>query len=382
MKKNIWMTALALVLIVSLLAACGGKGNSGSTGNGGNSGQSAQPAGQSAGQPATSSNAGGGDSGGKPDSQKEMTIKVAHNLPETQTVGKVMSLFKEEVEKRTAETSVKLTIDLFPAGQLFNDSTMVDALLSNSLEMGVINPDTWAGGVPALKAISMPFMFDSFEHKNKAEDGEFGRLIAEEMNRNGLQFVSWVEYGTMTYFFKNKTVAKPEDLKGVRLRSFGQTSAETAQAFGASPTVISSSEMYQALERGTIDGVHTGVSSIVERKLYEVLTDMTGGPNFRITFLTQILGASPKFWNELPDDTRAAILEAAKVANEFGRQDSEQNDAEYTKQVQELGVKLTEVSAEDGKRFKDQVQPVYDNYVAAAGEIGQKILDAVEAAKN
>ncbi|HEY8528079.1 MAG TPA: TRAP transporter substrate-binding protein DctP, partial [Paenibacillaceae bacterium] len=137
-----------------------------------------------------------------------------------------------------------------------------------------------------------------------------------------------------------------------------------------------------ALERGTIDGVHTGVSSIVERKLYEVLTDMTGGPNFRITFLTQILAASPKFWNELPDDTRAAILEAAKVANEFGRKDAEQNDAEYTKKVQELGIKLTEVTAEEGQRFKEKVKPVYDNYLAAAGEIGQKILDAIEAAKN
>lgn len=371
MVRKSWKMTLVLVLVVALLAACGGNGK------GNNAGQS----GGSAAGPAPSSNA-AGEGGGQPAEQKEITIKVAHNLPETQTVGKSMALFKEEVEKRTAETSMKINVDLYPAGQLFNDSTMVDALLSNSLEMGVINPDTWVGGVPSLKAISMPFMFDNFAHKNRAEDGEFGALIAEELNKNGLQFVSWMEYGTMTYFFKEKTVAKPEDLKGVRLRSFGQTSAETAQAFGASPTVISSSEMYQALERGTIDGVHTGVSSIVERKLYEVITDMTGGPNFQITFLTQILAASPKFWNDLPDDTREAILEAAKVANDFGRQDAESLDQEYTKQVQELGVKLTEVSGEDGKRFKEQVQPVYDIYLESAGEVAQRILDAVDAARN
>ena len=380
MKRKTWITVLVVLLVAALLAACGGNKSGGSSGSGQSSGSQPTASSGSSGGGASGGGTSGGGSGA-PANQKEMTIRVAHNLPETQTVGKVMVMFKEEVEKRTAETSVKLKIDLYPAGQLFNDSTMVDALLSNSLEMGVINPDTWAGGVPALKAISMPFAFDSFAHKNKAEDGEFGQLIAQVMNENGLQFVSWTEYGTMTYFFKNKTVAKPEDLRGVRIRSFGQTSAETAQAFGASPTVISSSEMYQALERGTIDGVHTGVSSIVERKLYEVLTDMTGGPNFRITFLTQILAASPKFWNELPDDTRAAIIEAAKVANDWGRQDAEQNDSEYTKQVQELGMKLTEVSPEDGQRFREKVQPVYDNYVSAAGEIGQKILDAIDAAR-
>jgi TRAP-type C4-dicarboxylate transport system substrate-binding protein len=62
----------------------------------------------------------------------------------------------------------------------------------------------------------------------------------------------------------------PADFKGQKMRVNDDIIGATVTALTGAPVFLSAGEMYMALQRGTIDGMHTGISSMVERKLYEV----------------------------------------------------------------------------------------------------------------
>ena len=76
-------------------------------------------------------------------------------------------------------------------------------------------------------------------------------------------------------FNSKRPLAKPDDFKGLKIRAFSKGSADTIKALGGVPVVMSSSEMYMALQRGTVDGATTGMPAAVSRKIYEVQKYMT-----------------------------------------------------------------------------------------------------------
>lgn len=109
--------------------------------------------------------------------------------------------------------------------------------------------------------------------------------------------------------FTNKKIVKMEDLKNLKIRVVGETANKMVSVLGASPTAIDSPNLYMSLERGLIDGLGTSLSFYQKMKLNEVTTyciDHTiyGG-------VMPIL-MKEEFWNSLPGDIKAIILQLNK----------------------------------------------------------------------
>ena len=121
----------------------------------------------------------------------------------------------------------------------------------------------------------------------------------------------WVDYGYIQFFNNKRPLTRPDDFKGVKMRTFSKGDADTLKALGAAPTVMSSSEMYMALQRGTVDGATTGMPAAVSRKVHEVQKHMTEANYTTAQFIVQ---ANLKWWEKLPQDQRDAILKAGKDA--------------------------------------------------------------------
>jgi TRAP-type C4-dicarboxylate transport system substrate-binding protein len=155
-----------------------------------------------------------------------------------------------------------------------------------------------------------------------------------------------------------KPVAKPADLKGVRIRTIGEPLwIKTIGAMGATPTPMAWAEVYPSIQTGVIDGAEAQPSAIRGAKLYEVVSHITLTEHI---FLMSGLIVGEKWLQSLPAEHRKVVVEEAKKAG-AGVLKANVDDAE--KIFAEIAAKGVKVAKIDKTPFRDAVKPVY-------GELG------------
>ena len=136
------------------------------------------------------------------------------------------------------------------------------------VETGLVPVNKWSGMIPATDVFEMPFFFKDLTSIKKFLDAGAGDLLDREFQKKAVKTLFWVDYGYIQFFNNKRPLTKPDDFKGLKMRTFSSGDAETLRALGAAPTVMSSSEMYMALQRGTVDGATTGMPAAVSRKVF------------------------------------------------------------------------------------------------------------------
>ena len=182
----------------------------------------------------------------------------------------------------------------------------------------------------------------------------------------------WVDYGYIQFFNNKRPLTKPDDFKGITMRSFSSGDADTLKALGAAPTVMSSSEMYMALQRGTMDGATTGMPAAVSRKIQEVQKYMTEANYTTAQFVIQ---ANLKWWDKLSQDQREAILKAGKEAEEWIRGAIAQSEDEAKKVIQKAGVQIHVLTPEARPLFIKATEPVRETFAKKSGELAKKLIE-------
>ena len=197
--------------------------------------------------------AGGGAKDGKTE------LKLAYHLPVDHHLSKSMEKFAKRVEEKSGG---KLTVKTYPAGQLYTDKSMNDAIMSGGLDMGLNSTAMWTTVIPALNVLDVPFLLPNYDSVAKAIDGGLGKTLEAEFEKKGVKNLIWADYGYVQFANNKRPLTKPEDFAGLQLRGYGQIPAETIKALGASPVTMGSAEVYMAIQRGTIDGQTSGTTAL------------------------------------------------------------------------------------------------------------------------
>ena len=95
----------------------------------------------------------------------ETTIRVTLQLPETHSLGQNWLAFKEIIER---ESNGDLKLQLFPSAQLYKDKQVPEAVGSGAIEAGSAFLGRFAGSVPAVEIINLPFFFRDEAHLRAA----------------------------------------------------------------------------------------------------------------------------------------------------------------------------------------------------------------------
>jgi len=300
------------------------------------------------------------------------TIRVAHNLPASTATGVYFQTLADEIQKNTAGTSMQLTVQLFPNGQLFNDTQMPDAISTGTLEIGGINLDFMnQPEIQPLRIGGLPFAFNSWEALWAAEDDDaYRKAFANQFAKAGMHHIGWVPYGTVE-FFAIKPIKLPDDLKGLRLRAFGVDTSRLIQEIGGAPVSMSSQEIYQALQRQTIDGFISGPTSVYSRKLYEVVKH---GTSAQLIFLSFLAEANKNWWEGLPDDVRNAIEAAAGTASKTAREFVKKEVAEAERSLTAAGVTIVRPTGAEREAWVKAASGRMDQYRSDGGKLAEELL--------
>jgi len=226
-----------------------------------------------------------------------------------------MKVFKEEVENLSAG---HITVDLYVAGQIYTQEAELAACREGTLDMSYYSGGWLAEFVPYLSMLSAVYTFSGYNHMTKVLNGEIGKKIFEEVaQKTGVRPLAAFYLGTRELNLVEKVgpVRKPEDMKGVKLRTpASPTWIALGKALGGSPTPMSFGEVYTGLLTGAIEGQDNPLPTDKNAKFYEVT---------KYIILTDHLADSvwptinEKKWQSLSDIDKLVIRKALEKAREF-----------------------------------------------------------------
>ncbi len=309
-----------------------------------------------------------------PAAAAEVTARISLQLPLTSHLGQNLLFFKEEVEKNA---NGDIAVEIYDSAQLYKDKEIPAAVGSGVIEMGVASLTRYAGDIPAVDVIYMPFLLNSEEKVRQATapGSEVRRLIDEAIADTGSTVLWWQAYGGAILLSKGAPVKTPADLEGKKTRVFGRTMGDFVTAAGGVPTLISASEQYLAYQRGTVDIGMTGISGVKARKLWEVMDTVTVTNHADVEFVVVV---NTDWWESLSDEHRRIIQDAAEKAEIVVRDEISRIEAEAYALAEENGMTVYEPSAAEIDAWKAASGPVYDAYREKAGDLGAQLLSAME----
>jgi TRAP-type C4-dicarboxylate transport system substrate-binding protein len=162
-----------------------------------------------------------------------------------------------------------------------------------------------------------------------------------------------------------------EDLQGLKMRVMDSpVHIATFKAMGADPTPIAYSELYAALQQGTVDGQDNGAALTYTSKLCEVLKYYTVSGQ---CYVAAGITVGEKWWQSLPADLQQIVQEVSEEYRDMTRSDNIATESEYLTLIEEAGTEVYTLPPEEKERFREACMTVWD---AFADTYGPEIMTA------
>lgn len=290
-------------------------------------------------------------------------LRLSNALPPGAFQNKVLlPAFAKEVKEKTGG---RVTVELYPGGQLYGHEETAEALQRGAVEMGFLSINHWVGFNPIFCWNDYPFLVSDLNLFLQKES-KILPFTAKSLEKINAKILSFVPYSS-TCIASKGPLEKPGDVKGLRIRGVSDPFFDAIKAWGGVPAAVSAGEMYDAIAKGTLDGVMTGWESIETRKLFEVTKYVAGPTSASIWGIFINL----KTWNNLPQDVKAVMERAAKNVHEMGFQGQTKIDEGSIKFLKDRGIKVKIFNSEENAAWQKATKPAYDVFLKRCADKGE-----------
>lgn len=302
--------------------------------------------------------------------QQPIIIKFSHVVAEKTPKGQAALKFKEEAEKLLPG---KVKVEVYPNSQLFGDGKEMEALALGDVQFIAPSLSKFDKFTKQLQVFDLPFLFDNIEAVDHFQQGPVGHKLLTSMQSKGYLGLAYWHNG-MKELSAKKPLLVPADAKGLKFRvQASDVLAAQFQQLGANPQKLAFSEVYQALQLGTVDGQENTWSNCYSQKYQEVQSDFTHTDHGVIDYMV-VTNAS--WWKKLPPDVQEGLKKAMDVATKVNNDVAGQLNAEAKKKIAESGTaKIHELTAAQRAEWKKAMEPVWAKF---EGGIGKDIIDAAK----
>ena len=290
---------------------------------------------------------------GKASEGQTYKFKLAHIAPPDHIWNDAAKKFAEELETRS---DGRMTMDLYPGGQLGGEPDMVQQLETGSLDFGFITTAYLTARSDAFSAWFAPFLFDSYEAAYEAKDTEVAKKILSTLDDQNLRALDYFFSGHRTMMFREK-IETPEDMKGLTLRVTPSPALQDWYRYlGANPESISLPDVYQAAQTGVIDGMEMDLDAAVTSNFNEV----TGfGATTNHMVWPSVMIASQKKYDAMPEVDQKIIKEAMAAASEYATMKRASLEEEFMKTLTDRGMVLYDMDESLFEQYKIKFDEEY-----------------------
>jgi TRAP-type C4-dicarboxylate transport system substrate-binding protein len=218
------------------------------------------------------------------------------------------------------------------------------------------------------------------ERATKLNDSQFMKDIKAQINKAGVVVLAdaWLAGAVAS---KKGCIKKPDDMKGLKIRSAGPTFAQMWQAAGASIVSIPSNEVYNALQTGVADATDTSAGSFVSFRIYEQVKCITAPGDNALWFMYEPVLMSKKSFDKLNKQQQDALMAAGKKSEAYFQKESPQLDEKMVKAFKDHKVEVVTMTTDEYNAWLDVAKKSSYAEFAKSVPDGKKLIDEALAVK-
>lgn len=295
----------------------------------------------------------------------QVTLLLNCNGTEIANDTRMALLFKKYVEERSDGV---VRIKVFPNDQLAsgNMNKGLEMITSGTTDLDIHSTSIISNLDNRLMVCTMPWLFQNYDQAEKTFFGDGGKFIQKVVSKKGLTYLGAVHNGFKAITNSKRSIKKPEDLSGLKIRiPGGAFYTAFYKAFGASPQAMSWSEVFTALQQGTIDGQDNSLSTCNSGNIQEVQKYITIA---KYTYEAFTFTANSEKFNSLNSKTQKLLKECAKDACHEVDQQIVEGEGDILQKFKDTGCVINELSPADIEEFRKVVEPVKQEYMKKYGE--------------
>jgi TRAP-type C4-dicarboxylate transport system substrate-binding protein len=292
--------------------------------------------------------------------------------PQSKTYSEGVLPWLEQVNKESGGT---IEIKPFVGMTVATPKNVVDRVLNGVVDFGFGLNGLYSQQFPRSMVAMLPFETHNGNESAIALWNLYTKgVIAEEYA--SLKPLAFSTFSNVS-FHSRKPVGRISDFKGLRISTDSRIMGGIIERLGAAPVTMAPTEMYQALQRGTIDASGIGWPGVLPFKLNEVVSYHLFAP-VCASGLFNVMNKDS--YAKLPEKGRATIdrLSGLGFSQAMGRAVEAMNadGLAYTKSMPNQTISTLTPAAE--AEWRKLLQPVTDEWVKATPD-GAKILAAYRA---
>jgi tripartite ATP-independent transporter DctP family solute receptor len=275
-------------------------------------------------------------------------------------VGEPGSLFAasaEEFAKRAnAKLGDKYKVMVYGSSQLGGDKELLQKLKLGTVDFAL--PSTvMSSEVDSFGLFEMPYLVKNRDHMKKIEKEVVWPTLAPAAEAKGLMIIGVWENGYRHITNNKRPIVKPEDLKGLKLRTpKGVWRVKMFEAYGASPSPMKFSEVFTALQTGVMDGQENPLTQIYSGKFQEVQKYLSlSGHVYTPAYIT----VGSKKFKSLPPDVQKILQETARETQAYVYETAIKAEIDLLAKLKAGGMQVNEV---DKDAFITASKGVYEEF--------------------
>lgn len=305
-----------------------------------------------------------------------IVLRVAHHEPAASDFNKAWEEFGKQLEEKT---NGQCKLELYPAEQLGKGADMVSMVTNNITDIGWIVSAFFPGQFPVTEVLNLPMLgvpSSVVASKSLWQLYEENEDMQKEWSQ-GMHVITFSASGYQFLATKDKRVVVPDDAKGLKIRVAGAMPSRFIEAIGASPVSMPPPDMYEALDKGVIDGAGADWNMINSFKFQDVMKYAMDMP---LVSVPHGIVMNQQVWDGLPDDIKKAFDELGGVAGTelFGMAFDGASQSIMDNFLAQEGREVVAISDADKAKWQDAAKPVWDEWVANSDKLGldgQAILE-------
>lgn len=274
-------------------------------------------------------------------------LKWAHVYETSEPFHKWSVWAGDEIKKRT---SGRYEVQVFPASTLGKESDINQGLTLGTVDIVLTGASFAAQSYKPLAISYFPFVFRDAEHQFKYAKSDVFKDLAGGYDKASGNHITAMTYYGARHVTSNKPVAKPEDMKGLKIR-VPDAPAYLAfpKSLGANPTPIAFAEVYLALQNGTVDAQENPLPTIEAKKFFEVQKNISLTGHIVDSLLTVVSGST---WGKLSDADKKIFSDVMAEAAEKTGRDIMASEVRLTEEFKKKGLNVITV---DKNAFREAV---------------------------
>jgi TRAP-type transport system periplasmic protein len=305
-------------------------------------------------------------------------LKASHQFPGGK--GDARDEMVQIIARDAKAANVGLDVQVYPGASLFKPNDQWNAMVNGQLDISSFPLDYASGKVRAFGATLMPGLVRSHERAQRLNDSPFIKDIKEKIDKAGVIVLAdaWLAGAIAS---KKACIRKPDDIKGLKIRSAGPTFAAMWQAAGASIVNIPSNEVYNALQTAVVEGTDTSSGSFVSFRLYEQVKCLTAPGENALWFMYEPALMSKRSFGRLNKQQQDALLAAGKKAEAFFNKAAPGLDDEMVQVFKKNNVEVVTLTPAEYDAWIEIAKN--SSYAEFAKEVsdGKKLIDEALAVK-